>query len=352
MRPLFWLALILLVIFRFSVTRPVYRQGDLVKISGTVRTEPLRYSNSQSLTLAGLKIYLDPYPELNYGDHVVIEGRVQDQKLLSARLISHQESSAFFFTLRERLLQVYRRALPEPHSALISGITLGSKSSLPSEFYAGLKRSGTLHVVVASGMNVSFVAAFVLSLLLLFISRKKAVIIVLFSIWIYALLSGFDAPIIRAALMGSIAFSAQGLGKLYSAWRALFLSASFMLLISPDWLWDLGFILSFVATASLLLFEQKIARRLQFLPYFFREGLSTSLAAQVGVAPILFVTFGQFNPLSPLINALILWTVPPLIIAGALAGIIGLFVPIIARVILLITFPLTWWFVKVVTVFG
>ncbi len=88
------------------------------------------------------------------------------------------------------------------------------------------------------------------------------------------------------------------------------------------------------------------------IPVILREGLSTSLAAQIGVAPILLVTFGQFNLLSPLINALVLWTIAPITIIGAIGGLIGVFVPGLGRMILYLTFPLSAWFVYIVNIFN
>ena len=71
-------------------------------------------------------------------------------------------------------------------------------------------------------------------------------------------------------------------------------------------------------------FREKNKKGLYGVPEILKEGLSTSLAAQIGVAPILFVTFGQFNILSPLINALVLWTVPYIMILGSVGGVVGL----------------------------
>jgi competence protein ComEC len=207
-------------------------------------------------------------------------------------------------------------------------------------------------VVVASGMNVTLVAGFLLNLLILVLPRRQAVPVTLIGIWCYSLIAGFDAPIIRAAIMGSIGFTAQVLGKLYYAWRALAFSALAMLIIQPKWVGDIGFILSFVATASLMIFEAKIRKYLMKIPVILREGLSTSLAAQIGVAPILLVTFGQFNLLSPLINALVLWTIAPITIIGAIGGLIGVFVPGLGRMILYLTFPLSAWFVYIVNIFN
>jgi competence protein ComEC len=152
--------------------------------------------------------------------------------------------------------------------------------------------------------------------------------------------------------MGSIAFSAQALGRLNDAWRGLFLSALIMLIFRPEWIGDLGFILSFVATASLMLFEKRIRKRVKFLPDVIRQDFSTSLAAQIGVAPIIYVTFGQFNILSPVINALVLWTIAPITIIGMVGGIVSLLSIPLGKLILLLSFPLTSWFVFVVQLFG
>ena len=152
--------------------------------------------------------------------------------------------------------------------------------------------------------------------------------------------------------MGSLVFSAQKLGRMYYAWRALFISAGLMLIINPGWVSDLGFILSFVATASLMLFEAHINRYIRFVPAIFREGLSTSLSAQIGVAPILYFTFGQFNILSPLINALILWTIAPITMIAMLTGVVGVIVEPLGRIFLYLVYPLTYWFIMIVELFG
>jgi competence protein ComEC len=297
-------------------------------------------------------VYLPRYPEVSYGDSVVVEGVVSKDKLNEVSLIKIQEGQSLLYQIRKKLIEVYRKSLPEPHSSFLAGLTLGSKAGLPKEFWEQLKKTGTAHVVVASGMNVTLVAGFLMNLLILLMPRRRAVLAALVGIWGYSVLSGFDAPIVRAAVMGSIGFSAQAIGRLYDAWRGLFLSALGILFVKPEWVSDLGFILSFVATASLMLFEKRIRKKVQMLPKVIREGFSTSLAAQIGVAPILFVTFGQFNLLSPLINALVLWTIAPITIIGMIGGSIGLFVPLLGRLILFITFPMTSWFMWIVSSFS
>lgn len=352
MKYVFYLFLVLTLLVRFSLNKPSYKDGDNLRITAKVLSEPIIYDRQQYLKIKGLKTYLPKYPEINYGDTIVIEGKVNKDKLINPSLITVEDADVgFLYKLREKIISFYKKALPEPYSSLVSGIVLGSKQ-IPEEFWTLLKKTGTAHVVVASGTNVTLVATFLISILTLYFKRRTAVFMAVAGIFLYVILSGFDAPIVRAAVMGSIVFFGQERGRVVNTWRILVISGYLMLLVKPEWITDLGFILSFVATMSLLIFQKKIDNYLKFIPNVFREGLSTSLAAQIGVAPIIFVTFGQFNLLSPIINALILWVVPYVMVSGLLAGIIGLFVPIIGSLILYISFPLLWWFVNVLTIFN
>lgn len=352
MRFLLWGLLLLGVVLRVILARPSYPEGKTVKITAKVREEPLVFENYQRILLLGLKVYLPKYPEVSYADEVVVTGVVFQGKLLGAKLIEIKEEKGFLLTIREKIIDFYRKTLPEPEASLIAGITLGSKSQIPASFWESLTNSGLAHVVVASGSNVSLVAGFLVGILTVFLSRRLVIPFILAGIWIYALLAGLEAPVIRAAVMGSIAFSAQILGKVTFAWRSLVLSAILMILIRPDWLGDLGFILSFVATGSLLLFQGRISNALKAIPVVFREGISTSLAAQIGVTPILFVTFGRFNILSPVANALVLWSIPLIMALGGLAGMAGIIFPFFAKPILYLIYPLCAWFVFVTRVFG
>lgn len=352
MRIFIWLYLITFCLLRIFGQEPLYQENDFLRITTRVTNEPVKYDDCQRLSVKGLSFYLPLFPEINYGDTIIVQGKVAQGRLHKAELIEIQKSKGFIYQLRNKIIKTYQKSLPEPHASLVAGVTLGSKSSIPKDFWQSLKRTGTAHVVVASGMNVTLVAGFLMNFLVIFLPRGRAVPLALLGIWVYSLISGFEAPVIRAAIMGSIAFSAQALGRFYDAWRALFFAALLMIIIEPIWLKDLGFILSFVATASLMLFEAKISKILPNLPSFFKEGLSTSLAAQIGVAPIIFVSFGQFYWLSPLVNALVLWVIGPLTVISGLAGLVGLIIPQLGTLILWLIFPLTAWFVLTINFFG
>lgn len=356
MRYFFWVLLILLIVFRYFSSIPVYENGDKVRITTQVLSDPTVFGNYQTFTALGLKVYLPLYPEIYYGDKVVLEGVVEinekGKKLKNAKLVSIETFSLFGSGVRKELTDFYQESLPQPMSGLVAGIVLGSKRSLSGDFWQMTKDTGVAHVVVASGTNVTFVVAFIFSVTAIYFSRRKSIPIVILSIILYLYISGFEAPLTRAAIMATVTFLVQTSGRLINAWRILFLTAGIMLAIEPFWLTDIGFILSFASTASIMAFAQKFSKLLKKLPKIIREDFSTTLSAQIGVAPILFVTFGQFNLLSPIINVLILWTVPVIMILGSLGGILGMVFPVLGKLILYICYPLLWWFVRVVELFA
>ncbi|MEK7168883.1 MAG: ComEC/Rec2 family competence protein [Patescibacteria group bacterium] len=342
--------LILLILLRFYSSRPVYKNGNFVKITSKVYSEPIIYDTKQYLKIQGLKVYLPKYPEIVYGDKIEIRGQVIGDRLVNPELIEIQDSRFKIYDLRSKIIDFYKQSLPEPYSSLVSGIVIGSKN-MPESFWEKLKQTGTAHVVVASGTNVTMTIGFLIGILTNFLKRRTAIWITLVGILGYVTISGFDAPIVRAGIMGSILLLGQSGGKVANTWRILIYSGILMLLIKPVWISDLGFILSFVATTSILIFQKRIDNYLKVIPNLLREGLSTSLAAQIGVAPIIFITFGQFNILSPIINALVLWTIPYIMVIGALGGIVGLIVPLVGRLMLFILFPLLWYFTKIISIF-
>jgi len=352
MKYLIWLLLIVLIIFRVITTKPMYRDGQYIRLSSTTTSDSLRYGDKQRVSLNGLKVYLPVFPEIRYGDRVVVEGLVKGGELKNAKLIKQEYGNNLLLSFKRKIISFWQKTLPEPHASLVAGIVLGSKSSIPQDFWNDLKKTGTTHVVVASGMNVTFVAGFLISGLTLFLKRRWAVFVSISGIAIYSFMAGLEAPIVRAAIMASVMLIAQALGRLTETLRIFFLTALVMLMVNPFWISDLGFLLSFASTLSLILFGTKVHTKLSFVPGIFREGLSTSIAAQVGVAPILFFAFGQFNIFSPVVNMLVLWIIPLVMVIGSIGGLIGLIFPLLGELITYLLYPLTSWFIYVVNIFS
>jgi len=349
---------------------PDFLPGQEVRISGVLRQEPKIAGSSQSFSLAGIEIKTFRYPEYHYGDQLIVVGSLKkgvtrewsleypkvEEASQEQRMGIEHKILASISAWRRRIEKVYRFSLPEPQASLMAGIVLGSKSGFPGDFYQALRQTGTLHVVVASGMNITLVAIFLINFFVLFLNRRLAVAFAFLGIWFYVILAGGEAPVVRAGIMGSLAFLAQGLGREGVAIRGLLFAGVLMLFINPHYLFDLGFQLSFAAATGILIVYPRLkslkkTRRIFALPGF-GNNLATTLAAQTLTLPIMIFSFGGLNPISPLVNAFVLWTIQWLMAIGAIGGILGLINFNLGRVFCLLSYPLLTFFVEMVKLFS
>lgn len=227
--------------------------------------------------------------------------------------------------LRDTIAEAVRQSLPEPQASLLLGMMLGVKGGFSSNFYEALRVTGVLHVVVVSGYNIT-VLINALGKGLIFLPLRVRALFIVLGVVLFVSLVGPEAPVIRAAIMGSIALLATVLGRQKDALRAFLIAAMTMLIFNPKWLSDLSFQLSFLATLGLIVLYPMIDRLIPGKGAPLRENLATTLAAQVLVWPLIAYTFGQVSLLSPLVNTLVLWTVPISTILGLVTTTMAIFV--------------------------
>ncbi|MBP8961022.1 ComEC/Rec2 family competence protein [Patescibacteria group bacterium] len=238
------------------------------------------------------------------------------------------ETPLFFMRIRPTLEKMRQAAtshakayLPSPHSELLLGMVVGLDyfSKLPF-FKKALIDTGTIHVVVVSGFNISLVYSLVWKLLGSFYDRKKFFIGIAVAL-LYAGLSGFEPPVVRSWVMGTLAYLGKHYGRSFPALKLVFVSALLMILWQPAYLFSLSFQLSLSATLSLLLFTgivERIAFISKYIPSLFREDFITTVAAQILVWPILSYYFGRVSLVSVVVNTFVLWTVSISTILGGL----------------------------------
>ncbi len=240
---------------------------------------------------------------------------------------------------RERTVSLARKNLPSPHSELLLGMTVGiDKLYEVPKFKKMLRDTGTIHVVVVSGYNVTLVYNAIMKILGTPYKLKNMALAVTGTL-VFAIVSGFEPPVVRAWIMGSIIAFGKFYGRKIDAVSVLLFTGAILALIDPSYIYNLSFQLSFLATLSLILFEASISSMLKGLlkvQNVIIEDLSATLSAQMLIWPFLSYKFGQISLLSPVVNALILWTVPISTMAGsiflalsALSGVLGSFLAVL-----------------------
>ncbi|MDO8638779.1 MAG: ComEC/Rec2 family competence protein [Candidatus Daviesbacteria bacterium] len=253
--------------------------------------------------------------------------------------------------IRENLTQVIDQSLPSPQNALLSGILLGTQSNLPIFLKNDLKTTSTIHMVVVSGQNLSMLAGFVMGMVT-FLGRKKTVFLIMFVILFYSLLTGLGVPVLRAAIMVTFAYLAQILGKDRSGWWVLLLTAGLMLIYNPNWLLNISFQLSFLATFGVVVVSPILAQVLKKVPEILKQDLATTISAQVLVLPIIAFNFNQISLAGVFANILILWTIPLVMVSGIITLILGSLNPILGQISGLIPSIMLTYFIDIVSFFA
>jgi competence protein ComEC len=155
--------------------------------------------------------------------------------------------------LRNALNKIRQDGHPE-QAAILSSLIIGDYSGLDSDTRLAFQNSGTYHVLVVSGLHVAWIAAVLLQLFRLMripagISRLLAAVLLFF----YTGLVGFQASISRSLWMFILYLAGQALFRRAAPANVTLAAAFFLLAARPDWLFDIGFQLSFLAVLAICL---------------------------------------------------------------------------------------------------
>lgn len=373
---IFFIILFLFLAFRFQqfyTANPPFHNGQDIILTTSLQVEPEFSYKGQKFSIKTptnqlISVTTGTRPRYQYGEVLTIKGHLKaytfpDGKIIFTlyrpKISVNQDAEGPLLSvvnsIRSKTRSLYASLLPPVSSKLLMGMIFGSNEKFPNEFRQDLQTTGVLHVIAASGMNVTFISSALLATLGLFLRRRLALVLGSLGIIFYVFLVGFQPSILRASIMGLLAFSASLLGRQHIAGVALLLSGYVLLIWQPNFLFDVGFQLSFMATAGIIfikpLFDEEV-EKLGRLGEIGGESMTTTLAAQLGTLPILLSVFGKFGLLSILVNALVLWTVPVIMVFGSLAAILGLLFQPLGQVFLYPIYPFIWFFENVVVFFG
>jgi competence protein ComEC len=220
---------------------------------------------------------------------------------------------ALALSARDGIVALLGGLVPEPDASLLGGLIFGGQFALARKITDAFRATGTSHVLSASGFNVSLVTqVFLRWVIETRLGRNRGILVAFALLVAYVFMAGASASVVRAALMASTLLLGMAMRRKASARNILLLAASVMLAFSPGLVGDVGFQLSFVATAAIMIASAPIEARLAFLPKRFgiRESFAASLAAIVATAPVILWHFGTYSVVAPLANLLVLPLVP------------------------------------------
>ena len=192
---------------------------------------------------------------------------------------------------------------------LETALLLGERQALSPDIYQNFQATGTVHILAISGLHIGILLLF-LNFLFKPVKRYSTVLFLITTIgilWFYALLTGFSPSVLRAVIMFSFLQIGMQSKRQTNVYNSLFLAALVMLLINPEYLYQVGFQMSFAAVLAIVsfypVFEKYFPVQQRILKYF-TDLLWVSLSAQLGVLPLSLYYFHQFPTYFLLANSL------------------------------------------------
>ncbi len=226
--------------------------------------------------------------------------------------------------------------------ALFAGFVFGDDRQESEAVIDDFRASGLSHLLAVSGENVAFVLA-VARPVIRRLGLRGRFVGTLTVLLFFALMTRFEPSVIRATAMAIVATWAVLIGRSVSGLRALGVAVAALVLIDPFLVHSVGFALSVGASLGIIVLARPITHHLPG-PQWLREPIGITLAAQVGVAPVLIPVFHGIPVAGLPANVLAVPAAGPVMIWGLTGGVVaGVVGGPVASAIHVPTRVLLWW---------
>jgi len=347
-----------------------YQIGDQIRIVGNLKqvnsrqlTVNSRVSDAKELLVVSWSLFTNLFHyEFNYDKRLKmkwIQGTIFEQN--SIPLLNSNFKIWFIDSLRNWLQSMVQNSYGNGKTAwLVLGMLIGDKSQIPKSDYQSFIDSGLVHLIAVSWWNIIMIVVFLWFILLRlpFYFRN---FVILLCIVIYGFLCGMDSSVFRAVIMWWLWMIALFRGRQIDIRRSLSLAFIGMLLYNPYYLvYDVGFLFSFSAIIGLIYFwkinldsntkesvqsswakakdldsllcsewqardsirSKAIKATREAWTYVWKNYLSPSVWATLGILPTMIFFMGKINLLGVIGNLLVLPIVPFVMIYGFISTVL------------------------------
>ncbi|MEO6733852.1 MAG: ComEC/Rec2 family competence protein [Ferruginibacter sp.] len=314
------------------INEPLVEKAKSFKADGYI--EAIIHNDSVIESKGKILLYFskDSLPPLQYGDKILINKNLQQiknsgnpgafnyERYAGFQGIFHNvflkekdwvklddkkinRFKQFLFTARENILLTLKKNISgsKDELGIAEALLIGYTNDLDKDLVQAYSNTGVVHIIAISGMHLGLIYLLLVAIFkkmpLLNRSKILQVLLILGCLWLFSLLTGAAASVIRAAVMFSFITVGTSFKKRSSIYNSLAASAFVMLCYNPYFLWDVGFQLSYLAVVSIILFQKPI-----YNWWYIRNTwgdkawklAAISLAAQILTFPICIYYFHQF----------------------------------------------------------
>lgn len=273
------------------------------------------------------------------GDTLRIAGKLSPTKGSRQARVSfsgftaHSRNSSAAEKVRRSFVAGIATALPEPASSFGLGLLIGYRTSLPEITNEQLAITGLTHIIAVSGYNLTILVR-ATRRLLGGRSKYQQTVVCAVLIIAFLLVTDFSASIVRASLVSGLSLLAWYYGRRFKPMLIIALAASITALWNPLYIWsDIGWYLSFLAFFGILVIAPLAVRWLygkRKEPPQLGMILLETAAAQIMTAPLILYIFGRASLVGLVSNLIIGPLVPIAMLLTLIAGLSGMFMPVLA----------------------
>lgn len=209
--------------------------------------------------------------------------------------------SQFIYSTWENVVSILEKYLGKNNeSSIAKALLIGYKVDLDKDLVQAYSNAGVVHLIAISGLHMGIiygVLVWIFSLLpVIKKSKTTRLILIIFCLWLFALLTGASPSVLRAAVMFSFIVGGNAFNKKSSVYNSLAASAFLLLCFNPYILWDVGFQLSYLAVLGIVVAQKNISNWLYFKNKYAQRAwqlAAVSLSAQLFTFPLCFYYFHQ-----------------------------------------------------------
>ncbi len=370
-----------------KINEPLVEKSKSYKADGIVET--IINDNTSTSTNGKLLLYFakdSSTAQLHYGDKIIIRKDLQQIKNSGnpgafnyERYAAFQQTfhnvflkdkdwvlvpgknangfKQFLFTAREKILLTLRTnlAAEKDELGIAEALLIGYTNDLDKDLVQAYSNTGVVHIIAISGMHLGLIYVMLVWLFARTPGIKKSkwlqAVLILTSLWMFSLLTGGSASVIRSAVMFTfITLGKTVFQKQSSIFSSLAASAFVMLCYNPYYLWDVGFQLSYLAVTGIVIFQKPIYNLLYIKNKWVDKVwqlTAVSLAAQILTFPVCIYYFHQFPNLF-LITNVIAVPLSTIILFAEIALVAFAWIPFVGEWLGKITGWLVWLMNKII----
>ncbi|RXI71092.1 ComEC/Rec2 family competence protein [Clostridium tetani] len=295
------------------------------RVEGTIKGRKLILKNNIKKLEEGQLIKVESG---DFKRNVVYEKGIIGEYNIQHYVLQNRDFRSKIYNLKRNINNKFINSLGKKRGSIVVSLCFGDSSYLDKEDKDNIKKLGVIHALSVSGFHL----ALVYKIFEIIFTMKFAII----ASYLYLAFTGFKYSTIRAFIMILVLKLSDKFYGEYDSLSSIFLAFLIILFLKPYAFMEIGFMLSFLSTLGILMFDKKISKYIYFLPSKLNSAISLSLSSQIFLIPYSSFTLKELSIGFLLGNIFLMPIFSMIIIIGVIGAILCPFKYIFNLVILVL----------------